>query len=93
MNLDQFDKLQNLVKQTVDRVFQLRFENNKLRKENETLKQKLETFSGMVPEDLQAELHKLQQENKVLRDKNERAQQRLTALLEKVRNITEGVES
>ncbi len=89
MKIEQFDRLQHLVKETTDLVVKLKFENKSLRENNEKLKQKL--ASGTDKSDIK--LKNLEEENISLRQRQEKVTSRLMHLRNKVNNFTEGVES
>jgi len=89
MKIEQFDRLQNLVKETTDLVVKLKFENKSLRENNEKLKQKLADGTGKS----ESKLKRLEKENIGLRQRQEKVTARLMHLREKVKSLTEGVES
>jgi FtsZ-binding cell division protein ZapB len=93
MQITQFDKLKQLVKESVELIYRLRSENNNLKKENERLKEKLEKINYRKPDDLTESMKKLEHENRKLRDKQEIVSSRLINLLDRVRNLAGGVES
>ena len=89
MKIEQFDHLQNLVKETADLVIKLKFENKTLRENNEKLRQKLANGTDKS----ESKLKKLEQENIGLRQRQEKVTARLMHLRNKVKSLTEGVES
>lgn len=92
MQLDQFEKLERLAKKTIDLVYELKFENQKLKKENSTLKNQIENLSDAVPSDLLEQVNSLKKENFELRDRHLKISSRLSTVLKKVRGLSEGVE-
>jgi hypothetical protein len=93
MHLIQFQKLQELIRETKDYIIQLKFENKKLQKENDELKRNLSDTSNQVPKNLTEKLERLEEENRSLRRKHKRVSIRLVNMLDRVKNLSEGVES
>ena len=89
MKLEQFDQLQKLIKQTSDLVVRLKFENKKLKDDNEKLQLKISNSSNKTVE----QLKRLKDENVFLRQRQEKVHSRLMHLRNKVKGLTEGVES
>lgn len=89
MKIEQFDHLQNLVKETTDLVIKLKFENKTLRENNEKLRQKLANGADKS----ETKQKKLEKENIGLRQRQEKVTARLMHLRNKVKSLTEGVES
>lgn len=93
MHLIQFQKLQELIRETKDYIIQLKFENKRLQKENDELKRNLSDTSNQVPKNLTEKLERLEEENRSLRRKHKRVSIRLVNMLDRVKNLSEGVES
>jgi predicted nuclease with TOPRIM domain len=93
MHLIQFQKLQKLIEKTKDYIIQLKFETKRLHKENDELKRKLNEVNNQVPQNLTENLERLEEENTTLRRKHQRVSIRLVNILDKVKNLNEGVES
>ena len=93
MHLIQFQKLQEIIEKTKDYIIQLKFENKKLQKENDELKRKLYDTNNQVSPNLTENLERLEEENRSLRQKHKRVSIRLVNMLDKVKNLSEGVES
>ena len=89
MSLEQFNRLQQLVKESVDLIVRLKFENNKLREKNEKLQ---EEVRGGTNKSLQ-KLKRLKAVNSLLKQRQERVISRLMYLRNKVNSLTESVES
>ena len=89
MKLDQFDRLQNLVRETSDVILKLKFENKNLMEKNEKMQRELDSKSEKTAHKLQ----RLEEENRILREKQEKVTSRLMHLRNKVKSLNEGVES
>ena len=89
MKLEQFDRLQSLVRETTDTVLKLKFENKNLIEENEKMQRELQSKSEKTTQ----KLHRLEEENRILKEKQEKTTSRLMHLRNKVRRLSEGVES
>ena len=93
MHLIQFQKLKELIGKTKDYILQLKFENNKLQKENDELKRKLSGKNNQVPSNLTEKIERLEEENRSLRRKHKKVSIRLVNMLDRVKSLSEGVES
>lgn len=81
MRLDQFDRLQVLVRELKEYLLQVKQANYRLVKENEKLKEKIESIETQTgPADL-SEVNKLKEENKELKIKNIEARARINKLI------------
>jgi FtsZ-binding cell division protein ZapB len=89
MKLEQFDQLQKLIKQTSDLVVRLKFENKKLKDDNEKLQLKISNSSNKTVE----QLKRLKDENVFLRQRQEKVNSRLMHLRNKVKSLKESVGS
>jgi FtsZ-binding cell division protein ZapB len=89
MNLEQFDRLQELVKESTDLIVRLKFENNTLREKNEKLQEEVKTGTNKSVQ----KLKRLETENNLLKQRQEKVTSRLIHLRNKVKSLTEGVES
>ena len=89
MKLDQFDRLQQLVKETADVVIKLKFENKALADKNVKLQEELNTKTEKTVQNLK----RLEKENNFLRQRHEKVNSRLMHLRNKLRSLTTGVES
>ncbi len=92
-NLRQFDKLQTLVKEAADLLIRLKFENKKLREENENLLKKLEKNKNNGNAQTSEEVEQLKEKNRALQQKHDLISRRLSDVLDRVQNLTGGVES
>jgi FtsZ-binding cell division protein ZapB len=92
-NLRQFDKLQILVKEAADLLIRLKFENKKLREENEKLVKKLAQIENNENYQTTGEIEQLRAKNRALKQKHDLISSRLSAVLDRVQNLTGGVES
>jgi hypothetical protein len=81
MRLDQFDKLQVLIRELIDKTLLLKQANYRLNEENEKLKAKIEQIELQKPGSNLLDLSKLKEENKQLRIKNNQALERLEELI------------
>lgn len=86
MRLDQFDKIDQNVKKAIDLIYRLKFENNKLRRENEQLKSQLDLLEEKT------EQLKEFDGNKSTKIEKQKIVNELRGILNKVRSLTEGVE-
>jgi FtsZ-binding cell division protein ZapB len=93
MQLAQFDKLQQLVKDSADILIRLKFENRNLKKENEQLKQKINNPEYHVSPEISEKLKKLERENGELRDREILFRTRLFNLLTRIKSLSPGVDS
>ena len=84
MQLDQFEKVQQNIKQVNDLIIKLKLENKKLRQENEQLKSQVSESSNGTSA--------IEQQNKILKRKQKMVSARLTGILERVKVLTEGVD-
>lgn len=88
MRLDQFDKLQVLVRELKEYLLQVKQANFRLIKENEKLKEKIEILELQPGASNQVEVNKLKEENKQLKIKNKEARDRLNRLINFVNKKT-----
>ncbi len=88
MSLEQFNRLQELVKESADLIVRLKFENNTLREKNEKLQEEVKTGTNKSVQ----KLDRLKAENSLLKRRQERVTSRLMHLRNKVKSLTEGVE-
>jgi FtsZ-binding cell division protein ZapB len=93
MQLAQFDKLQQLVKDSADILVRLKFENRNLKKENEQLKQKVNSPEYHVSPEMSEKIKKLERENNELRDREVLFRTRLFNLLTRIKSLSPGVDS
>jgi FtsZ-binding cell division protein ZapB len=89
MSLDQFERLQQLVKDSSDLIVRLKFENNTLKEKNEKLQEELKDGTNKSVQ----KLKRLETENTQLKQRQEKVTSRLMHLRKKVKSLTEGVES
>ncbi len=89
MSLEQFNRLQQLVKESADLIVRLKFENNTLKEKNEKLQEEVKdgTYKSVQ------KLKRLETENSLLKQRQEKVTSRLMHLRNKVKSLTEGVES
>ena len=95
MRLDQFDKLQVLVRELKEYLLQVKQANFRLINENEKLKERIEIIESQSGNPSQVEINELKEENKQLRIKNKEARARLNKLISFVNGKTaqyDGVE-
>ena len=92
MKLEQYEKLKDNVKEASDLITNLKIANRKLKKENEQLKEKYNHYSKQIPGEITGKVNRMNNQNKKLRSKEEFISSRLTHLLGKLKNLTEGVE-
>ena len=85
--------MQVLVKEAADLLVRLKFENKKLREENEKLLKKLELHKNNDNSQNTAEIEQLRANNRALKQKHDLISTRLSAVLDRVQNLTGGVES
>ena len=88
MRLDQFDKLQVLVRELKEYLLQIKQANYRLIKENEKLKEQIETKGSQPGISGRDEINELKEENKQLRIKNKEARARLNKLINFVNGKT-----
>jgi len=88
MRLDQFDKLQVLVRELKEYLLQVKQANHRLLKENEKLKEQLANSEVPVSTSGREEINELKEENKQLRIKNKEARARLNKLIKFVNGKT-----
>ncbi len=88
MSLEQFNRLQKLVKESADLIVRLKFENNTLKEKNEKLQEEVKTGTDKSVQ----KLDRLKAENSLLKQRQERVTSRLMHLRNKVKSLTEGVE-
>lgn len=89
MNLEQFHRLQQLVKESTDLIVRLKFENNTLREKNDKLQEEVKDSTDKSVQ----KLKRLETENDLLKQRQEKVTSRLMHLRNKVKSLTEGVES
>lgn len=89
MILEQFDRLQQLVKNTTDLLVRIKYENQTLKEKNEKLNNELQNGSQKAVQ----KLKRLEKENNSLKQQQEKVTSRLMHLRNKIRSLTEGVES
>lgn len=92
-NIRQFDRLQILVKESADLLIRLKLENKKLKEENEKLLKQLEQYKNNDSGQATEEIEKLKARNDALKEKHDLISSRLSAVLDRVQNLTGGVES
>jgi len=93
MQLAQFDKLQQLVKESAELLIRLKFENRTLKKENEQLKQKIKNPEYHVSPEISEKIKTLERENTELRDREKLFRTRLSNLLIRIKTLSVGVDS
>jgi FtsZ-binding cell division protein ZapB len=93
MQLGQFDKLQQLVKESAEFLIRLKFENRNLKKENEQLKQKINNTEYHVSPEITKRIKILERENTELRDREKLIRTRLVNLLTRIKSLSVGVDS
>ena len=81
MRIDQFDRLQVLVRELREKVLQLRQANYRLNEENEKLINKLAIYEQHSEHDEPFDVLKIKDENDKLKQKNSEAKQHLNELL------------
>jgi len=89
MSSEQFNRLQQLVKESVDLIIKLKFDNNTLREKNEKLQEEVKDGTNKSVK----KLKRLEAENSLLKQRQEKITSRLMHLRNKVKSLTEGVES
>ena len=92
MNLEQFDKLEQNIKKSVKYILDLKAENNKLKKEVESLKNQLETTSERGIKKLNNKNTKNTVRETFPKDKTYTIASQLDEVLKKMRSFTTGVE-
>ena len=93
MQLAQFDKLQQIVKDSADIMIRLKFENRNLKKENEQLKQENNNYNTTFSSEITEKIKLLERENSELKDRGKLIRARLGHLLERIKSLSSGVES
>lgn len=81
MRIDQFDKLQVLVRELREKVLQLRQANYRLNEQNEKLLSKLAIYEQNSESNEPFDVLKLKEENKQLKQNNNEAKERLNNLI------------
>ena len=89
MSLDQFNRLQQLVKDSADLIVRLKFENNTLKEKYDKLQEEVKDGTNKSVQ----KLKRLETENKLLKQRQEKVTSRLIHLRNKVKSLTESVES
>jgi FtsZ-binding cell division protein ZapB len=89
MSIEQFDRLQQLVKDSADLIIRLKFENNTLREENKKLQEEVKDGTNKSVQ----KIKRIEAENSHLKQRQEKVTSRLMHLRNKVKSLTEGVES
>ena len=89
MSLDQFNRLQQLVRESTDLIVRLKFENNTLKEKNEKLQEEVKDGTTKSVQ----KIKRLETENNLLKQRQEKVTSRLIHLRNKVKSLTEGVES
>jgi FtsZ-binding cell division protein ZapB len=89
MQLLQFEKLRQQIKKVSDQLIRLKLENRQLKHDNELLRKKLKDR----PQSQHNKIKRLEQENSVLRNRQQVATNRLSQMLDRVRDLAGGVES
>ena len=89
MKLEQFERLQELVKETTDLVMRLKFENRELKAKC----QKLEAKQTVDGDKTLQKLKRLEKENIFLKQQQEKAVSRLMHLKNHIQLVSKGVES
>ncbi len=82
MRLEQFDKMQHLVNELIEQYREARFTINRLKKENKTLKEKLEHCTG--DESNPKKIIEIEHENEKLKRKQNVVSQQLRQLVEQL---------
>ena len=81
MRIDQFDRLQVLVREIREKVLQLRQANYRLNEENEKLVGKIAIYEQNSENNEPFDVLKIKDENKQLKQKNNQAMKRLEDLI------------
>jgi FtsZ-binding cell division protein ZapB len=89
MQLLQFEKLRQQIKKVSDQLIRLKLENRQLKHDNELLRKKLKE----KPHTQHNKIKRLEQENSVLSNRQQVATNRLSRMLDRVRDLAGGVES
>jgi len=89
MSIEQFNRLQQLVKESSDLIIRLKFENNTLKEKNEKLQEEVKDGTNKSVQ----KLKRLMAENNLLKQRQDKVTSRLMHLRNKVKSLTEGVES
>jgi hypothetical protein len=93
MQIAQFDRLKQLVKECTELIYSLKLDNSKLKRENERLKEQITGINVKLPKNVTEKYKILEQENIKLRDKQQIITSRLVVLLDRVKALAGGVES
>lgn len=93
MQIAQFDRLKQLVKECTEQIYSLKLDNNKLKRENERLKEQITGINVKLPKNVTEKYKTLEQENIKLRDEQQIITSRLVILLDRVKALAGGVES
>jgi FtsZ-binding cell division protein ZapB len=93
MQIAQFDRLKQLVKECTEQLYSLKLDNNKLKRENERLKEQITGINVKLPKNVTEKYKTLEQENIKLRDEQQIITSRLVILLDRVKALAGGVES
>jgi FtsZ-binding cell division protein ZapB len=93
MQIAQFDRLKQLVKECTEQIYSLKLDNNKLKRENERLREQIAGINVKLPKKVTEKYKTLEQENIKLRDEQQIITSRLVILLDRVKSLTGGVES
>jgi FtsZ-binding cell division protein ZapB len=93
MQIAQFDRLKQLVKECTEQLYSLKLDNNKLKRENERLKEQITGINVKLPKNVTEKYKNLEQENIKLRDEQQIITSRLVILLDRVKALAGGVES
>ena len=89
MKLGQFDRLQQLVKETTDLVIKLKFENKSLKDKYAKLQEEVNNGSKSSSK----KIKRLEEENFALKQKRDKVSSRLVHLRNKVSSLAKGVNS
>lgn len=89
MSLEQFYRLQELVKESADLIIRLKLENNTLKEKNAKLQEEAKSGSNKTVQ----KIKRLEAENRLLKNRQENVTSRLIHLRNKVKSLTIGVES
>ena len=89
MSLEQFYRLQELVKESADLIIRLKLENNTLKEKNSKLQEEVKSGSNKTVQ----KIKRLEAENRLLKNRQDNVTSRLIHLRNKVKSLTIGVES
>ena len=89
MSIEQFYRLEELVKESVDLIVRLKLENNTLKEKNSKLQEEVKSGSNKTVQ----KIKRLEAENRLLKNRQENVTSRLIHLRNKVKSLTIGVES